>query len=62
METLRRQGFQEHEAWEVVREIHLFKPEEPGLDEPMEASPGFDAHRDLNQSLGSLTMPGERET
>lgn len=61
MQVLRAQGFSETEAWEMTREQYLFPPEEPGQDEPMQASPGYAAALDLNQTLGSLTMPGERE-
>ena len=62
MATLRKQGATELEAWEMVREQHLFPPEEADSREPMEPSPGYAAQLDVNQSLGSLTMPGERET
>ena len=59
--ALTEQGFYQHEAWEAVREQYLFPAEEPGQDEPMEPSDGYAAALDLNQSLGSLRMPGERE-
>ena len=61
MEALRNEGATATEAWEMVRERYLLLPEEPGQDEPMEPSDGYAAALDVSQSLGSLTMPGEKE-
>ena len=61
MQTLMRQGANWQEAWEMVREQHLFPPAEEAKGEAMPASEGFRAHRDLTRSLGSLTMPGEKD-
>lgn len=62
MALLRQQGATPTEAWEMVRERHLFPPEESESSEPMEPSPGYAAALDASKTLGSLTMPGERET
>lgn len=59
MQTLTRQGLTWDQAWEMVREQHLFPPAE-AMDEPMPESQGFRAHRDLMRGLDSLTMPGEK--
>ena len=60
MQTLQRQGASWQEAWETVREQHLFPPAEADAA-PMPEREGFRAHRDLMHALGSLTMPGEKE-
>jgi Holliday junction resolvasome RuvABC DNA-binding subunit len=59
MQTLVDQGFSRTEAWELVREVHLFPPEETEPDEP--ESEGYAVSRDLNQMLANLRMPGERD-
>ena len=61
MQLARQEGFSETEAWEMVREQYLFLPEEPEQDEPMEKSAGYEAALDVSRTLGSLTMPGDRE-
>jgi hypothetical protein len=33
MSELEEAGYQNHEAWEMVRERYLFLPEEPGLED-----------------------------
>ena len=38
MNELENQGFQNHEAWEMVRERYLFLPEEEGLTDDEEAN------------------------
>ncbi len=63
MRALVEQGATQYEAWEMVRENHLFlAPEDDEMAEPMEDSGGYEAALDLSRGLGSLTMPGERET
>jgi hypothetical protein len=61
MQTLREQGFSADQAWEMVRDLHLFPPEEPGASSEAPDSPGYLAQREVNSGLGSLLMPGERE-
>ena len=52
MRTLMDQGAQWHEAWEMVREMYLFPPEEEGLDpfegEEMPAAAGY---RELRRAM-----------
>lgn len=52
MRTLMDQGTQWHEAWEMVREMYLFPPEEEGLDpfegEEMPAAAGY---RELRRAI-----------
>lgn len=43
-------------AWEMVRERHLFPPEEPGASPEESPSQGLAAMRDLTRTLGSLGM------
>lgn len=59
MQALRDQGLDELTAWEMVREQHLFPPEEPDESPPPPASQGYLAHRDLMRGLGQVRMPGE---
>lgn len=61
MRTLMDQGATWQEAWELVREQHLFPPAEAGAEAPMAKTEGYRAHRDLMRGLGSLTMPGEKD-
>ena len=48
-------------AWEMVRERHLFPPEEPGNSPEAPASAGYLAMRELNEGWATLRMPGERD-
>ena len=59
--NLMGQGFNHQEAWEAVRETHLFLPEEPGASPEAPISEGYATAVAINQGLGSLRMPGERE-
>jgi len=61
MQALVDQGFRRHEAWEAVRENHLFPPEERDASPRLPASPGYKAMRGFYQDLMNLRMPGERE-
>ena len=60
MESLRNRGIPADSAWEMVREKHLFPPEEPGTSPEAPPSAGFRAMQDYDETLGSLTMPGEK--
>lgn len=60
LENLMGQGFSYQEAWEQVREAHLFPPEEPGASQEAPASAGYLAMTQFNQDLASLKMPGEQ--
>ena len=59
METLIGQGFQWTEAWEMVREQHLFPPEEPGASPEARPSEGYRLYRDIQQALAMLGQPDE---
>lgn len=59
MATLLAQGFNQQEAWEQVREQFLFPPEESESESPA-PSPGYLAMLDLNETLGSLEIPGTK--
>ena len=48
-------------AWEIVRERHLFPPEEPGNSPEAPASAGYRAMQQANEGWATLRMPGERE-
>lgn len=61
LENLMGQGFNYQEAWEQVRETHLFLPEEKGASPEAPASEGFKTATAINRGLASLKMPGERE-
>lgn len=61
LERLMGQGFSHQEAWEQVRELHLFPPEEKGASPEAPLSEGYRTAVAVNQGLGSLRMPGERE-
>ncbi len=61
LETLRSQGFDQSQAWEMVRERYLFPPEEPGASEEAPDSPGYLLAREAMQGLGQIRMPGEPE-
>lgn len=61
LEKLMGQGFNYQEAWEQVRELHLFLPEEAGASPEAPPSEGFRTAAAINQGLASLRMPGERE-
>ena len=45
-------------AWEMVRERHLFPPEDPGNSPEATASAGYRAMRELNVGWATLWMPG----
>ena len=60
MEELRPQVGQES-AGEMVRERHLFPPEEKGNSPEAPRSAGYRAMREVNRDLGSIRMPGERK-
>ncbi|MCP4992504.1 MAG: hypothetical protein GY934_01775 [Gammaproteobacteria bacterium] len=53
MSQLEDQGFQNHEAWEMVRERYLFPPEEPGLEEGLE-NPGASLFQEVMQVHNKL--------
>ncbi len=48
MNRLEAQGYRNHEAWEIVREKHLFPPQEPGVEQD-EPNPWADLRRDAIQ-------------
>ena len=59
MSILLRQGFNQQEAWEQVREQYLFPPEEEGIEEERPPpSPGYLAMVEFNEGLASLEIPG----
>ena len=54
MDDLRKQGFNEQEAWEITREKYLFTPEEspPKDEEPSSAAPKLSIEaNDLHDKL-----------
>ncbi|MES9942079.1 MAG: hypothetical protein ABW104_12120 [Candidatus Thiodiazotropha sp. 6PLUC2] len=55
MSELEEAGYQNHEAWEMVRERYLFLPEEPGLEDEEEYSEGVRLYQEgvaiMNQLL-----------
>ena len=59
MRTLMDQGAQWHEAWEMVREQHLFPPEEPGASPEERPSEGYLLYRDIQQALAMVGQPDE---
>ena len=61
LQNLMGHGFSHQEAWEQVRETYLFLPEEKGASPEAPPSEGFRTAVAINQGLGSLRMPGERE-
>lgn len=61
MQALMNQGATWDEAWQAVRENHLFPHEEPGAVPEAPASAGYRTAAAVNASLGSLAMPGEKE-
>lgn len=54
MQMLIDQGATRDEAWEMVRETHLFKPEEPGASEQAPASPGYQAMAQYHRAASKL--------
>jgi hypothetical protein len=53
--TLMLQGATWQEAWEQTRELYLFPPDEPGLEEePMPLSQGYLAQRELMQAMNDF--------
>lgn len=50
------QGFQHQEAWEVVRENHLFPPEKPRNSEEAPPSPGFQVMSQFHQEMRQLDL------
>lgn len=63
MRTWVEQGATQYEAWEMVRQKHLLlNPEQDELAEPMEDSEGYEAAAAVSQGLGTMNMPGERES
>ena len=60
LQVLTDEGFSPDQAWEMVRERHLFPPEEPGASEEAPDSEGYRIARDANEALNSISMPGER--
>lgn len=61
MENLRGQGIPPEAAWEMVRERHLFPPEEPGNSPEAPPSDGYRIAAMANQGLGQIRMPSEPE-
>jgi hypothetical protein len=59
MHTLMGQGYQAHEAWEMVREQHLFPPEEPGASPEAPVSDAYATAVAINSGWNALRMPGE---
>ena len=59
MKALMEQGAQWHEAWEMVREQHLFPPEEPGASPEARPSDGYRLYRDIQQALAMVGQPDE---
>lgn len=62
MEALTANGFQEHEAWEMVRELYLLPPEEPALKAKNDRQPvASEAARMFNEiaRLKSEILRGE---
>ena len=57
MRVLMTQGFKAHEAWEMVREEHLFLPEEDGASEEAPPSEGYLAQVELMKGWSSLGLP-----
>lgn len=58
MQTLQAQGFPHQEAWEQVRELYLFPPEEESDEkEELPAAAGYAAMLDYNRTMASLGMP-----
>ena len=60
LQTLREQGIPPDSAWDMVREQHLFPPEEKGASPEAPASDGFRVASEVSQDWGDLLMPGER--
>jgi hypothetical protein len=61
LESLRNQGFDQHQAWEMVRENHLFPPEEQGASPEAPNSPGYLLALEAQQGMAEIRMPGEPE-
>lgn len=59
MRALTTQGNSYEEAWEQVRELYLFLPEEPQQTPRMPRSQGYLAHRELMRGLSNLGMPDD---
>ncbi len=59
MQRLVGQGFNQHEAWEMSRELYLFPAEEAGVSEEAQVSEGLKAMREMNESLRYLGMTEE---
>ncbi|MEW8436616.1 MAG: hypothetical protein AB2689_00520 [Candidatus Thiodiazotropha taylori] len=47
MSELEEAGYQNHEAWEMVRERYLFPKEEPGLEDEEEVNEGARLYQDV---------------
>ncbi|MEW8437168.1 MAG: hypothetical protein AB2689_03340 [Candidatus Thiodiazotropha taylori] len=54
MSELEEAGFQNHEAWEMVRERYLFLPEEPGLEDEEEVNEGARLHQEAVAIMNRL--------
>lgn len=54
MSSLEASGFQNHEAWEIVREKHLFPPQEAGVEEDDEPNPWAELRKEANQLQNDL--------
>lgn len=54
-------SFYDGDSWDAAWEIHSSILFPSDVDDDLPASEGYLAMRELNQSLGSLKMPGERE-
>lgn len=48
------QGLPPEAAWEIVRELHLFRPEEDGASEEAPDSEGYLLNLKLNRLLSSM--------
>ena len=61
MKTLTDSGLSQTEAWEMVREQHLFPPQEPQAEEAMEPDEGYNLMRDVNSALANLQTHGNEQ-
>ncbi|MCF1458247.1 MAG: hypothetical protein LPH21_12035 [Shewanella sp.] len=60
MSELEESGFQNHEAWAMVRERYLFLPEEPGLEDEEEVNEAAKTHQE-SVAIMNLLLQDEEE-
>ena len=53
MQALVDEGFDREQAWEMVREQHLFPPEEPSQDETA-SKEAYSTAREINRMMADL--------